>query len=184
MGRVAAQKCAPAAAAKSTRPAVLGRQAAPTACRARERLRAGGRGHAPGDARVGRARRSPKHMHPRESVEPEACASEPSCGAGTRAQSMLPAKRASGGALRRAGGAASTPCLGRMGLGSPPIAGVRGGGLRALQRRRHDVSADAARHAGHVTMTRDCDRDRCFCSLFQAGLPAVSSAGTAGLPHG
>ena len=87
---------------------------------------------------------------------------------------MLPAKRASGGALRRAGGAASTPCLGRMGLGSPPIAGVRGGGLRALQRRRHDVSADAARqHAGHVTMTRDCDRDRCFCSLFQAGLPAV-----------
>ena len=86
MGRVAAQKCAPAAAAKSTRPAVLGRQAAPTACRARERLRAGGRGHAPDDARVGRARRSPKHMHPRESVEPEAWASEPSCGAGTRSQ--------------------------------------------------------------------------------------------------
>ena len=77
-GRDGRPKMRPRSCSKSARAALLGREAAPTACRPRGRLRGGGLGRAAGDARAVRKRLSLKLTHPMASVKREAASPAPS----------------------------------------------------------------------------------------------------------
>ena len=89
-GRGGRPKMRPRSCSKSARAALLGREAAPTACRPRGRLRGGGLGRAAGDARVLQARWNLKLTQPMESVELEAASPAPSAASSPAPRRALP----------------------------------------------------------------------------------------------
>ena len=89
-GRDGRPKMRPRSCSKSARAALLGREAAPTACRPRGRLRGGGLGRAAGDARVLQARWNLKLTQPMESVELEAASPAPSAASSPAPRRALP----------------------------------------------------------------------------------------------